>query len=295
MAKHDGGAVVEVRGVRRVYDTGAARTEALRGVDLSAVPGEFVALMGASGSGKSTLLHLIAGLDRPDAGSVCVNGVDLASLDENARTLLRRRRIGLIFQSFNLIDTLSAEENVILPLTLDGVRPREARRRAAALLEQVGLSGRRRHRPDELSGGEQQRVAIARALAIEPALLLADEPTGNLDSAAAACVLALLRDLAGQRRRTMLLVTHDPAQGALADRRVLLRDGRVVAGPSPDESRPPVPPSVTVDYRPAGGDDWADACAVLSGCGEPPASCRRSAKTAGINPAARLAPPGGSA
>jgi putative ABC transport system ATP-binding protein len=226
------GATVVARGVTRIHGDAGARTHALRGVDLAVAPGEFVALLGPSGSGKSTLLHLLAGLDRPTSGSVCVDGVDLAALDDQSRTLLRRRRIGMVFQSFYLVESLTAEENVALPLALDGVRPAEASRRAQRALAAVGLEGRLRHRPTELSGGEQQRVAVARALVIEPTLLLADEPTGNLDSAAAARVLALLRGLAGQRRRTIVLVTHDPAQGALADRTVWLRDGRLApSGP----------------------------------------------------------------
>jgi putative ABC transport system ATP-binding protein len=222
-------AVVAVRGVTRCYGVGAARAEALRGVDLTVAPGEHLALAGASGSGKSTLLHLIAGLDRPTTGTVRVAGHDLAALDDEGRTLLRRRRIGLVFQSFNLVETLTAEENVALPLALDGARPAAARARAAGALERVGLAARRRHRPGELSGGEQQRVAVARALVIEPALLLADEPTGNLDSAAAAGVLDLLFGATADGRRALLLVTHDPAQAARADRRVLLRDGLAVA------------------------------------------------------------------
>ncbi len=222
------GATVEARAVTRVHGVGAVRTPALRGVDLTVAPGEFVALMGPSGSGKSTLLHLLGGLDRPTTGSVRVDGVDLASLDDDARTLLRRRRIGLVFQSFNLVESLTAEENVALPLALEGVRHAEAGRRARQVIALVGLTSRLRHRPGELSGGEQQRLAVARALVIEPTLLLADEPTGNLDSVAAAGVLTLLQGLASERRRTIVLVTHDPAQGALADRRVWLRDGRLM-------------------------------------------------------------------
>ncbi len=223
-----GGATVVARAVSKVHGSGPVKTHALSGVDLTISPGEFVALMGPSGSGKSTLLHLLGGRARPTSGSVCIDGVDLASLNDDARTLLRRRRIGLVFQSYNLVESLTAEENVALPLALEGVGHAETARRARRVIAEVGLTARLRHRPGELSGGEQQRLAVARALVIEPTLLLADEPTGNLDSVAAATVLSLLQGLASQRRRTIVLVTHDPAQGNLADRRVWLRDGRLV-------------------------------------------------------------------
>jgi putative ABC transport system ATP-binding protein len=219
--------VIEVRGVRKVYGTGAGRVEVLCGVHLSVAAGEVVALTGPSGSGKSTLLHLIAGLDLPTAGSVCVCGQELTTLSDDARCLLRRRRIGLVFQAFHLLDVLTAEENVALPLALAGVRAAEARRRAAHLLEAVGLGHRSRHRPDQLSGGEQQRVAVARALVGEPAVLLADEPTGSLDSASGRLVLGLLRELAGRLGVALLLVTHDRGCAALADREVRLLDGRL--------------------------------------------------------------------
>jgi putative ABC transport system ATP-binding protein len=219
---------VEVCGLTRVFTNGATRVEALRGVDLCVRPGEFVALMGPSGSGKSTLLHLIAGLDQPTGGRVAVGGHDLAALDDDARTLLRRRRLGFVFQAFNLLDVLSAEENVALPLLVDGLAEGEAQRRAGAALERVGLAGRRTHLPAQLSGGEQQRVAIARALVAEPLVLLADEPTGNLDSATGDQVMALLRRLVDEQRQTLLLVTHDARHAALADRLLRLRDGRIV-------------------------------------------------------------------
>jgi putative ABC transport system ATP-binding protein len=184
--------------------------------------------MGPSGSGKSSLLHLLAGLDHPTAGSIRVGGSDLASLDEDARALLRRRQIGLMFQSFQLLDTLTAEENVALPLAIGGCPADEARQRAARLLDCVGLTHRRQHRPHELSGGEQQRVAIARALVIEPLLLLADEPTGNLDSVQGERIMTLLRQLVKERRQTLCMVTHDANHAALADRIVYLRDGCIV-------------------------------------------------------------------
>ncbi len=220
--------VLAVRGLTRAFGAGAARVEALRGVDLTLRAGEFVAITGASGSGKSTLLHLIAGLDRPTGGSLRVGGDDLAALDDDARTLLRRGKIGLVFQSFQLLDTLSAEENVALPLAIAGRPAAEAQRRAAAALEAVGLAPRRGHRPAQLSGGEQQRVAIARALVINPILLLADEPTGNLDSVQGGRVMDLLRDLVDRQGRALLMATHDAGHAARADRILGLRDGRVV-------------------------------------------------------------------
>jgi putative ABC transport system ATP-binding protein len=224
-------AVLVVRGLTKAYGTGPARVEALRGLDLTLRRGEFVAITGASGSGKSTLLHLIAGLDEPSAGTILLNGTDVAVLGDDRRTRLRRRRIGLVFQAFHLLDTLSAEENVALPLAIAGRRPREARRRAAAALAAVGMSHRRRHRPAQLSGGEQQRVAVARALVIEPVLLLADEPTGNLDSGAGAALMAALRRLTDERGLALLLVTHDATHAAAADRTVRMCDGRLDEGP----------------------------------------------------------------
>jgi putative ABC transport system ATP-binding protein len=219
--------IVQVRGLARAYGNGEARVEALRGIDLDVHHGEFVAVMGPSGSGKSTLLHLIGGLDAPSAGTVRVGGEDLASLDDNRLTLLRRRRLGFVFQAFNLIDTLTAVENVALPLLIDGVSEADASRRALAALDLVDLTARRDHLPGRLSGGEQQRVALARALVTAPLLLLADEPTGNLDSANGDQVMTLLRGLADQRRQTILMVTHNPRHAALADRLLRLHDGRV--------------------------------------------------------------------
>jgi putative ABC transport system ATP-binding protein len=185
--------------------------------------------MGPSGSGKSSLLHLLAGLDQPTAGSIRLGGVDMAAMDEDERALLRRRQIGLMFQSFQLLDTLSAEEKVALPLAIGGCAADEARQRAARLLGAVGLASRRQHRPHELSGGEQQRVAVARALVIEPLLLLADEPTGNLDSVQGDKIMALLRQFVDEQRQTLLMVTHDANHAARADRIVYLRDGRIEA------------------------------------------------------------------
>ena len=219
--------MVRVRDLVMRLRSGAGVVTILDGVSLDVEPGQFVAITGPSGSGKSTLLGLIAGLDRPTAGSVRVDGVELASLDEDALARLRLAKIGYIFQSFHLIPTLTALENVAVPLELAGAP--ETAARASALLEEVGLKLRVGHYPAELSGGEQQRVALARAVANQPRLLLADEPTGNLDSATGARIIDLM--LAQHRRHgtTLILVTHDPALAAHAGRVVELRDGRVVA------------------------------------------------------------------
>jgi putative ABC transport system ATP-binding protein len=186
-----------------------------------------LAIMGPSGSGKSTLLSLLGGVDTPSGGRVFLEGADLSALDDYRRTLVRRRRVGFVFQAFNLLPILTAQENVALPLEFDGLSAAEARQRSLVALEQVGLSERGNHLPGMLSGGEQQRVAIARALVIGPALVLADEPTGNLDSANGQRVLGLLRDLVDERGQTVVLVTHDPEIGSRADRVVWLRDGRL--------------------------------------------------------------------
>jgi len=230
---------VETRGVRKRFGVGDTQVEALRGVDLVLAEGEFLAVMGPSGSGKSTLLHLIGGLDRASEGTVLVGGEDLSTLDDDSLTLLRRRRIGFVFQFFNLLPILTAEENVALPLVIDGVDEREAARRAVAAMESVGIAHRRSHRPSELSGGEQQRVAVARALVTEPVLILADEPTGNLDSASGDQVISLLRRLVDERRQTILMVTHDPKDAAVADRLITLKDGRVFDEQRLPERRPP--------------------------------------------------------
>jgi putative ABC transport system ATP-binding protein len=217
--------VIEARGVYKHFGTGEARVEALRGVDLAVARGEFVAIMGPSGSGKSTLLHVLLGIEPPSQGKILLDGEDLAHLNDTQRTLLRRRLIGFVFQSFNLLPSVTAEENVALPLLLDGVAPAEARRRAGESLELVGLARRRSHLPGKLSGGEQQRVAIARALAIKPVVLLADEPTGSLDSANGQRVMQLLRHLVDSLRQTIVLITHDPAVARQADHTLHLRDG----------------------------------------------------------------------
>ncbi|MEN6495247.1 MAG: ABC transporter ATP-binding protein [Thermoguttaceae bacterium] len=219
--------VLEARDVRKVYGEGEARVEALRGVDLGIPAGEMVAIMGRSGSGKSTLLCMLGGIDAPTSGEVLLEGIDLATLSDDQRTLMRRQRIGFIFQSFNLLPILTAEENVSLPLELDGVPSAEARRRAREVLDLVGMSSRRDHIPSTLSGGEQQRVAVARALAIKPALLLADEPTGNLDSANGQRLITMLRNLVDQQQQTIVMVTHDASVAAKADRVIHLSDGLV--------------------------------------------------------------------
>jgi putative ABC transport system ATP-binding protein len=218
---------VSADAVTRRYGQGEAAVDALRGVSLDVPAGQFTAIMGPSGSGKSTLMHLLAGLDRPTAGNVYVGTKDITAMNDKALTRLRREHIGFVFQSFNLLPTLSAEENVLLPLTIAGRKiPREA---LDALLERVGLGDRRRHRPSELSGGQQQRVAIARALVSEPTVLFADEPTGNLDSNAGAMVLDLLRDAVDLDGQTTVMVTHDPLAAARADRVLFLADGLIVS------------------------------------------------------------------
>jgi putative ABC transport system ATP-binding protein len=220
--------LIEARQLHKVYPMGEVSVEALRGIDLAVARGEFLAIMGPSGSGKSTLLHLLGGLEGISAGDVALDEKSLADLSERAVTLLRRRRIGVVFQFFNLLPTMSAEENVALPLLLDGRPWRECTARAGEALAWVGLADRAHHTPDRLSGGEQQRVALARALVIRPEVLLADEPTGNLDRAAGALVLDLLRRACDQSGQTVVMVTHDPSAAARADRVVFLRDGRVV-------------------------------------------------------------------
>ncbi len=235
-------AIVVTDKLTKIYGEGPTAVRALEDVDLAVEEGEFVAVMGPSGCGKSTLLHLIGGLDVPTSGSVTVQGNDLTHLSDNALTQLRRRHMGFVFQFFNLIPVLTAAENVALPLTLDGLRPHRSRQRAHEWLERVGLGERMDDRPDQLSGGQQQRVAIARALVADPALLLADEPTGNLDSKSSDEIAQLLRKVSTEWGRAIIMVTHDPRISAYADRIVFLRDGRIVddarlAGHGTDEAR----------------------------------------------------------
>jgi putative ABC transport system ATP-binding protein len=220
--------MITVRDVHKVYRQGVAEVRALAGVSLDVERGAFVAVVGPSGSGKSTLLHLIGGLDAPSAGDVVVDGSALARLSDDDLTVFRRRRVGFVFQFFNLLPAHTADENVALPLVLDGRPRREVRTRAAAALELVGLGHRRRHRPDELSGGEMQRVAIARALVTDPVLLLADEPTGNLDTRTGEQILGLVADVNRARGCTVVLVTHDARAAARATRTIRLEDGVVV-------------------------------------------------------------------
>lgn len=212
----------------KTFQQGASRVTALNGVSLTVEPGQFVAIMGASGSGKSTLLHVIGGLTRPDSGSVTVEGQTLSTLSDAKLTDFRRRRIGLVFQQFNLIPSLTALENVMLPLLAEEGREKAGDRdRAVVLLERLGLGHRLTHRPDAMSGGEQQRVAIARALVTDPAIILADEPTGSLDSVNGKALCELLRDLNDHDRRTIVIVTHEPAVAAWASRIVVMKDGTV--------------------------------------------------------------------
>ena len=223
--------VVLARGVVKTYHQGEESIHALRGVDLTVAAGEFVVITGASGSGKSTLLHVLGALDRPDAGDVAIEGRALSSMGEEELALLRRRRLGFVLQFFNLLPTLDAGENAAFPLMLDGVP--DALDRGTASLDRVGLSHRRKHRPSQLSGGEQQRVALARALVTQPAVVMADEPTGNLDSATGHEILTLLRRTADDGQ-TIVMVTHDERSAAIADRVVHLRDGLLNEGPGPE-------------------------------------------------------------
>jgi putative ABC transport system ATP-binding protein len=220
--------ILRATGLKRHYRMGETLVRALDGVDLCAAPGEFVGLLGTSGSGKSTLLNLLAGLDRPTGGSLEVFGRDISRMSREELSRHRRENVGMIFQSFNLLPRMTAEENVALALVFAGVPADERTGRAAELLHRVGLGKRRRHRPSELSGGEQQRVAIARALANRPAMLLADEPTGNLDSRTAREILAILSELNSAEGKTIVMVTHDAGlAGTCAHRTVTLADGRI--------------------------------------------------------------------
>jgi putative ABC transport system ATP-binding protein len=225
---------VQLWGVRRVFGAGQRAVTALDAVTLGFAAGTFTAVMGPSGSGKSTLLQCAAGLDRPTEGTVVIGGTDLGPLGEHALTLLRRERVGFVFQAFNLVSALTAEQNVALPLRLAGRRPSTAEVRAA--LTAVGLANRGGHRPAELSGGQQQRVAIARALITRPAVVFADEPTGALDTRASCDVMTLLQELVEGHGQTVVMVTHDPAAASYAGRVVFLADGRVVDELAPDGS-----------------------------------------------------------
>ncbi len=237
-------ALLEARGLTRTYDTGGPPVPALHGVDLSIQRGEFVAVMGPSGCGKSTLLNLLAGLDRPSAGEVWLDGTRVDQLSETALARMRRRRLGFVFQFFNLLPMLTASENVELPLLLAGRRRRQARRTARRMLDELGIGDKADAAPGQLSGGQQQRVALARALANQPDLVIGDEPTGSLDSASAGEVLGLLR-AAHARGQTLLLATHDARVAAAADRVVTMRDGEVTRDRTLEPSRP-----VTLPFDP---------------------------------------------
>jgi putative ABC transport system ATP-binding protein len=237
--------------VRKVYRTGEIEVEALVDLDLTVREGEMVAVMGPSGSGKTTLLNCLSGLDDIDGGRVLVAGQDLFAMSDARRTAHRATSMGFIFQAFNLIPVFTAAENVELPLLLGGVGAKEARRRAVEMLERVGLGDRTRHRPNELSGGEQQRVTVARALASRPAIVWADEPTGNLDTQMATQVVDLLHELNRQDGQTIVLVTHDPMIGSAAGRLLRMRDGRLVG----DQQRP------QADGQPAAGQ-WGGTVRV---------------------------------
>jgi len=221
--------VLEAKALRKQYQMGTHRVNALSGVDFVVEQGEFVAIMGPSGSGKSTLLHLIGGLDQATDGEVTLAGQALSLLKDKEITLLRRRHVGFVFQFFNLLPTLTAEENILLPLLIDGQNPRKYQERLEKLLDLIGLADRRDHKPEQLSGGEQQRVALARALITEPAIVLADEPTGNLDTRTCTSIMELLRRSCKELGQTVVVVTHDPRAASYADRVVFLRDGLVVA------------------------------------------------------------------
>jgi putative ABC transport system ATP-binding protein len=217
--------------LRRTYGTGEAAVHALDGVDVNIDEGRFVAVMGPSGSGKSTLMHVLAGLDRPTSGTVEIDGTEVTTLDDKALTELRRDKVGFIFQAFNLLPILTAEENILLPLSLAGRSPDS--KWIDTLIDTVGLRDRLDHRPSELSGGQQQRVAVARALASRPAVIFADEPTGNLDSASSREVLELLRRAVDEFDQTVVMVTHDPDAAKIADEVIEMADGKIVNGSGP--------------------------------------------------------------
>ncbi|TQV64710.1 MAG: ABC transporter ATP-binding protein [Halothiobacillaceae bacterium] len=231
-------AMIRLEGLSRIYPVGDTQVHALDRVDLAIAPGEYISLMGPSGSGKSTLLNMLGLLDRPTQGVYRLEGRDTQALDELERARLRRERIGFVFQAFHLLPRLTAFDNVALPLVLAGMAPAGRRERADHALAAVGLTDRAHHRPDQLSGGQRQRVAIARATVMRPALLLADEPTGNLDSHSGAEVIELLEGL-NASGITLIVVTHDPDIGARARRRILLHDGRIFEDAQTSPSRPP--------------------------------------------------------
>jgi putative ABC transport system ATP-binding protein len=220
--------IITAQQIHKTFRNGKIEVHALRGVDLAVESGEMVAVMGPSGCGKTTLLNCLSGLDDFDTGEVTIEGANLRTMNDRTRTRYRAERMGFIFQTFNLLPVITAVENVELPLLVSGMRPAEARQRAEEALTQVGLSDRLHHRPAELSGGQRQRVTTARALVNNPAIVWADEPTGNLDSKSATDILALMRDLNSQRGQTLIIVTHDAAIGAMCDRIVRMQDGLII-------------------------------------------------------------------
>jgi putative ABC transport system ATP-binding protein len=220
--------ILEAVDLCKTYQLGVHEVTALDGVDFNVNKGEFVSIMGPSGSGKSTLLHLLGGLDRPSGGEVTLAGKQLSLLDEHQATLVRRHNIGFVFQFYNLLPTLTAAENILLPILIDGQDPSRYEERLSRILHMVGLAERRDHKPDQLSGGEQQRVSLARALMTEPAIVLADEPTGNLDTKTGTAIMQLLRRSCNELEQAIVVVSHDPTASAYADRVVFLRDGRIV-------------------------------------------------------------------
>jgi putative ABC transport system ATP-binding protein len=234
VAEHAPSAVVAARQLSRQYGEGDTAVQALRGVDLDVQREKLTAVMGPSGSGKSTLMHLLAGLDKPTAGDVWIDGTNITKLNDNDLTKLRRKHIGFVFQFFNLLPMLTAEENVVLPLSIAGQKPDKAW--LEELIGKVGLGDRRAHRPSELSGGQQQRVAIARALVSRPTVMFADEPTGNLDSTTSGEILELLRNSVEAYGQTTVMVTHDPQAAAIAHRILFLSDGRVVRDLGPSDA-----------------------------------------------------------
>jgi putative ABC transport system ATP-binding protein len=220
--------VIEMSAIRKVYDTGKVKVEALKGIDLSVAPGEFVAVVGPSGSGKSTLMNLIGCLDTATDGSYRLAGENVAGLERDALADIRNRRVGFVFQNFNLLPQISSFENVEMPLLFGGVPPKKRKERVAELMTRVGLADRMDHKPTELSGGQMQRVAIARALAMDPAILLADEPTGNLDTSSGGDVMSIFAELS-QQGRTLIVITHDLTLARRAGRIIEVRDGRIIS------------------------------------------------------------------
>lgn len=233
--------MIKIHDLWRIYEQGSSPVSALAGIDLEVAPGEFLAIVGPSGSGKSTLLNLLGALDTATKGDIEVAGQDLRRLNDADRTRFRRTCVGFAFQFFNLLPMLSARENVLLPLLLAGVSKNESERRADVLLARVGLLDRAHHSPEALSGGEMQRIAVARALVTDPPLILADEPTGNLDSVAGAEVLSLLQETLDGGKRSLVMVTHDKQIASIADRTITLRDGKICDKSLSKTERPPAP------------------------------------------------------